>query len=131
MTEEATAERLAGEFAQLEIEELKLKRRKKELIEKAVAMVEKAPSAGVATVRGKMKQLKITFRENISYSDKGKLEDIVMGLPSNQQLFRIDFRERRSEVEKYITSGGQFAKQLEEIRVVRQGAPSVKIEVNR
>jgi len=119
-------DKLAEDWSAILIEEAHLKKRKQAVIE---GVLSHAPykARGVEKVTGDEHAFEVTFRQNVSYKDKDALEKLVEDMPNGLELFRIDLKERLSEVEKFIEADTQASKELVALRTVKQGAPSLKM----
>lgn len=125
-------EGLVEAWGKIEIDEARVKARKKEIVSKILELV-KPPEGGRGTVKlpGNEKQFSVTFKQNVSYSDKEKLAEIFTELPDEAgDLFRIELKEKTQAMEDYLkNSGNPHVEALKQIRQVKAGAPGVKVEV--
>ena len=124
---------LAEMMAAIEVEESKLRSRKKALIGDILDRVDDPPDTGTVTIPGETHQIKVVFKQNTSFPDKDKLNDLVEALgPSADGLFRFELKPRGAAVDKFIDSGeSEHAAALAELRVKRPASPSVKVEVKK
>jgi hypothetical protein len=97
----------------------------------------------VRTLSGTSQRVKLTPRTNVTYgkTDEGKsgLEELYGLYPQHMDaLVRVDYKERPSQVEKFISDTENvpdvdpvhldLAKRLSEYRQVKNGKPAIKVE---
>lgn len=119
-------EALAALWAELETEEYRLKQRKKDLLEELGNATDK--SSGTATLEGVSRKISLKFRENVRYPDKDALMDWFTQHEEGEELFRVELKERKAAVEKYLKDGGEKAVTLGMLREVNSGSPAVKVK---
>lgn len=117
-------------YAGISNEETKIKYRKEEVATKILDLIKEKKKRGSVSVSGNKYKVKVEFKENISYPDKEKLEVLSEKINCFLDLFNVSFSERTAEVEKYLLNNqSDVAKELSELRVVKEGKPSIKIEL--
>lgn len=88
------------------------------------------PTDGSNILFGQILKVKVTIPQNVSYSDKDKLAQLVAeNKDVLSPLFRIEVKESGSKVEKFLAlAEGSVAVDLKSIRVIRAGKPKLEIE---
>ena len=97
-------------------------------IEDEILEVAEKKDSGKVTVEGTEFGFDVTYKESTSYP-KEELEGVLAEMEDEValKLFRVDFKERKAEVDKFLEAGGEQASSLKEIRTVKAGKPSVKL----
>ena len=83
-----------------------------------------------ATIKGRTLQASVTRRENASYKDKEKLEDVVLALMEDDiDIFRIDYKEKTSALKNWIDDNPSDprAGRLLALRKTSLGSPSITL----
>jgi len=128
MTEAEKIDHLAEVWSKLELEEIKIKERKRTALGEILALVDQPPDRGTVNLEGETKKVALTFRENVSYSDKEELERLVLSIPNGEDMFRMELKERTAKVEDFLRSTkGEDVDKLLLIRKVKQGSTGIKI----
>lgn len=85
------------------------------------------PEAGTLKCEGEDFTVTVTFRQNVTYTNKEALEELALN-EELEGLFRCDFKERAAQVEKYLeTHQGELAEALQAIRKKTKGKETLKI----
>lgn len=133
---EARTEELATMFVELELEEAKLKSRRKVLVADILNLVAEPPEKGTVTLVGKEHRIKLVYKQNTTYPDKTALQEVVVELgDKGEELFRMDLKARDSKVDEWIVenmlgANAELATRLKDLQKVNAGTTSVKVEPN-
>jgi len=120
-------DQLATEYLELMEVEQELKEQKSELAERIKEEAQLGEKRS-KTMKGEQYKLNIRRNFNTSY-DKEMLEELLAGHEETLlPLFRMEFKERTSSVEKFLVEGGELAEKIASIREVKEGSSSIKLE---
>ena len=147
-TEESLVEELIETYVDLQREKYQIQSAEASLMEtviqlSAVNHVQSNAKTKVQTLMGTTQSMKITPRENVTYEKTPDgdpaLESMYAEFPLLQQMVRLDYREKGTQIAKFLASylsdetdlsskDSLLAERLLSLRLTKAGKPAIKVE---